>query len=98
MHVVPTGAGPRRRPSAGGGSDITDTGSFAGELDGLDAIIHTAAYFREYYQPGGRDAAQLQRVNVDAVYNLLHAAAKAGVPVVVHTSSASTAFAVLTGR
>lgn len=55
----------------------------------MDAIIH-AAYFREYYQVGGRDATQLQRVNVDAVYNLLHAAAKAGVPVVVHTSSTTT--------
>ncbi len=69
--------------------DITDVGSFASQLDGVDAIIH-AAYFREYYQVGGRDATQLQRVNVDAVYNLLHAAAKAGVPVVVHTSSTTT--------
>ncbi|HEX9359773.1 MAG TPA: NAD-dependent epimerase/dehydratase family protein [Streptosporangiaceae bacterium] len=70
--------------------DITDTSRFTSHLRGLDAIIHTAAYFREYYQPGGDDPAQLQRVNVDAVENLLRAATDAGVPVVVHTSSSST--------
>jgi nucleoside-diphosphate-sugar epimerase len=70
--------------------DITDTSTFAGHLPEAGAIIHTAAYFREYYQPGGNDPAQLQRVNVEAVANLLRAAARAGVPVVVHTSSATT--------
>ena len=70
--------------------DVTDTSTFAGHLPGLSGIIHTAAYFREYYQPGGNDPAQLQRVNVDAIGNLLRAAADAGVPVVVHTSSATT--------
>lgn len=70
--------------------DITDTSTFAAHLPEAGAIIHTAAYFREYYQPGGNDPAQLQRVNVDAVTNLLRAAAHAGVPVVVHTSSATT--------
>jgi len=52
--------------------------------------VHTAAWFREYYQPGGNDPAQLQRVNVDAVERLLEAAADADVPVMVHISSATT--------
>lgn len=47
-------------------------------------------WFREFYRPGGNDAAQLQRVNVDAVEGLLEAAADAGVPVMVHISSATT--------
>ena len=46
--------------------DITRIGGFAAQLCGVDAIVHTAAWFREYYQPGGNDPAQLQRVNVDA--------------------------------
>jgi dihydroflavonol-4-reductase len=60
--------------------DITRVDGFAGQLRGVDAIVHTAAWFREYYQPGGNDPAQLQRVNVDAVERLLEAAAGADVP------------------
>lgn len=70
--------------------DITRVDGFAGRLRGVDAIVHTAAWFREFYRPGGNDAAQLQRVNVDAVEGLLEAAADAGVPVMVHISSATT--------
>jgi nucleoside-diphosphate-sugar epimerase len=70
--------------------DITDTSTFAGHLPGAGAIIHTAAYFREYHQPGGNDPTQLQRINVEAVANLLRAAAGVGVSAVVHTSSAAS--------
>ncbi len=70
--------------------DITRIDGFAAQLRGVDAIVHTAAWFREYYQPGGNDPAQLQRVNVDAVERLLEAAADADVPVMVHISSATT--------
>ena len=70
--------------------DITHIDGFAAQLRGIDAIIHAAAYFREYYQPGGNDPARLQRVNVDAVERLLEAAADAEVPVMVHISSATT--------
>jgi dihydroflavonol-4-reductase len=74
--------------------DLTRIDGIAAQLRGADAIVHTAAYFREYYQPGGNDPAQLQRVNVDAVRQLLQAAADAGVPVMVHTSSSSPSRAV----
>jgi nucleoside-diphosphate-sugar epimerase len=70
--------------------DITRVSGFAAQLRGTDAIIHTAAYFREYYQPGGNDPARLRSVNVDAVEQLLRAAADAGVPALVHISSATT--------
>lgn len=66
--------------------DVTDIDSYAGALHGMDAVIHTAAYFREYYQPG-HDLDLLHRTNVDAVEELLKAAVDAEVPTVVQTSS-----------
>jgi dihydroflavonol-4-reductase len=69
--------------------DVTDVDSFREQLVGVDAVFHTAAYFREYYEPGS-DPGLLRRTNVDAVRGLLEAAAQAQVPVVVHTSSSGT--------
>lgn len=66
--------------------DVTDLDSYRRHLPGLDAVFHTAAYFREYYQPAP-DLDLLHRTNVAAVEELLYASADAGVPVVVHTSS-----------
>ncbi|MET9519421.1 NAD-dependent epimerase/dehydratase family protein [Streptomyces sp. NPDC002994] len=66
--------------------DVTDIGSYKDALPGMDAVIHTAAYFREYYQPG-HDLKLLYRTNVDAVEDLLKAAVDARVPTVVQTSS-----------
>ncbi|MFF8832812.1 NAD-dependent epimerase/dehydratase family protein [Streptomyces sp. NPDC015131] len=66
--------------------DITEPGSYRAALRGTDAVIHTAAYFREYYGPG-HDLRRLYRTNVGAVEDLLRAAVDAGVPTVVHTSS-----------
>lgn len=67
--------------------DVTRPESYASALPGCDAVFHTAAYFREYDQPGGPDLALLERTNVWAVTALLEAAARESVPVVVHTSS-----------
>ncbi|MEN3359898.1 MAG: hypothetical protein V7637_3880 [Mycobacteriales bacterium] len=67
--------------------DITRPETIAPALRGADAIFHTAAYFREYYGPRA-DLGLLHRTNVTAVINLLGAAVAAGVPVIVHTSSA----------
>jgi dihydroflavonol-4-reductase len=69
--------------------DVTDVAGFRDELDGVDAVLHTAAYFREYYEPGN-DPELLRRTNVDAVRDLLEASVRAQVPVVVHTSSSGT--------
>lgn len=70
-------------------ADITEPDSYRPALAGCDAVIHTAAYFREYYQPGA-DLARLFATNVDAVVRLLREAVAASVPVVVHTSSVNT--------
>lgn len=66
--------------------DVNDPGSYRKELVGVDTVFHTAAYFREYFQPGA-DLALMERTNVTAVRDLLTTAAEAGVPTVVHTSS-----------
>jgi dihydroflavonol-4-reductase len=66
--------------------DMNDVETYRRHLRGIDAIFHTAAYFREYSQPNA-DLALLRRTNVQAVEDLLYASARADVPVVVHTSS-----------
>jgi dihydroflavonol-4-reductase len=68
--------------------DVTDLASYRRHLSGVDAVFHTAAYFREYSLPG-YDLDLLDRTNVAAVEELLLACAEAAVPVVVHTSSAA---------
>ncbi len=69
--------------------DVLDTTAWAPALRDADAIIHTAAFFREYYQPGF-DPVLLERTNVDAVARLVAAADDADVPVLVHISSSGT--------
>jgi dihydroflavonol-4-reductase len=44
--------------------DLTELGSWIGALPGADAVIHTAAYFREFYGPQP-DLARLERVKRD---------------------------------
>jgi dihydroflavonol-4-reductase len=67
--------------------DMRDVAGFAGALAGCRAVLHTAAYYREYYQPDA-DPALLERINVDATLELVAAADRAGVEVFIHTSSA----------
>lgn len=67
--------------------DMRDVDGFARALDGCEAVVHTAAYFREYYGPGNHRRA-LQALNVDAVRTLLAAADARGVKRFVHVSSA----------
>src|SRR5712692_8359732 len=66
--------------------DMSDVAAFAPSLAGCDALIHTAAYFREYYQPGDHKAI-LEKINVQGTINLLIAAEKAGVKKAIHISS-----------
>jgi dihydroflavonol-4-reductase len=69
--------------------DVLDAAGIAPHLVGMDAVFHTAAYFREYYQLDV-DLDRLHRTNVDAVLTLLYAADAAGVGAFVHTSSIGT--------
>lgn len=66
--------------------DMADVQAFAHALRGCDAVFHTAAYFREYYQPGEHDSA-LRQINVEGTLALIHAADRAGVQAFVHVSS-----------
>jgi dihydroflavonol-4-reductase len=66
--------------------DMGDVPAFAAALAGCSAVFHTAAYFREYYQPGDHQA-ELVRINVEGTLTLLRAADANGVRCFVHTSS-----------
>ena len=66
--------------------DLENIPAFAPALTGCDVLIHTAAYFREYYGPGNHWAT-LEKLNVTATIELLAAAEKHGVKRVIHTSS-----------
>ena len=67
--------------------NVRDVATFAEALAGCDALFHTAAYFREYYQPGDHKA-MLEKINVQGTIDLLIAAEKRGVKKAVHISSA----------
>jgi len=66
--------------------DMADVNGFRHALEGCSAVFHTAAYFREYYQPGDHDAA-LEKINVEGTLALMRASDAAGVSRFVHTSS-----------
>jgi len=67
--------------------NIHDVATFDAALAGCDALFHTAAYFREYYQPGDHKA-MLEKINVQGTIDLLIAAEKHGIKKAVHISSA----------
>ena len=66
--------------------DMRDVKSFESALDGVDAVAHTAAYFREYFTPGDH-AASLEDINIKGTLALLAAADARGVRRFVQTSS-----------
>jgi dihydroflavonol-4-reductase len=66
--------------------DLADVASFGPALTGCDLVFHTAAYFREYYQPGDHWAT-LEALNVHATQRLLEAAEQHGVRRLVHVST-----------
>ena len=69
--------------------DMDDVPAFTHALEGADTVFHTAAFFREYGQPG--DAREtLERINVRATMQLLETAERAGVKTFIHTSSGGT--------
>jgi nucleoside-diphosphate-sugar epimerase len=66
--------------------DMRNVDSFADRLNGCRAAFHTAAYFREYYQPGDH-AESLEAINVRGTMKLMAEADARGVRTFVHTSS-----------
>ena len=69
-----------------GGADVCDGEAVERAADGCDAVFHLAAI----YSYARRDAETMLRVNVEGTRTVLAAAARAGVPRVVMTSSCST--------
>ena len=69
--------------------DMREVSGFAAALEDCSAVFHTAAYFREYYQPGSHDGA-LASINVQGTLELMRAADAAGVSCFVHVSSSGT--------
>lgn len=66
--------------------DMENVSGFAKNLEGCDVLFHTAAYFREYYQPGDHWP-KLEKINVLGTVELLEAADRHGVKKAVHVSS-----------
>jgi dihydroflavonol-4-reductase len=66
--------------------DMENVAGFARHLEGIDALFHTAAYFRDSYK-GGSHWPMLERINVIGTRDLIAAAHAAGVRRMVHTSS-----------
>ncbi|NOK61809.1 MAG: NAD-dependent epimerase/dehydratase family protein [Chloroflexi bacterium AL-W] len=66
--------------------DMHDIDGFALAMSGCDVLFHTAAFFREYYQPG-KHWGELERINVTGTIKLLEAAEQQGVKKVIYTSS-----------
>ena len=66
--------------------DMRDVAALERFLAGCDAVIHTAAYFREYYAPG-EHAGALEEINVGGSLALLDSADRHGVRRFVHVSS-----------
>lgn len=68
--------------------DMQDVNNFASELDGSDVLFHTAAFFRDYYQPGNHWKA-LWETNVQGTITLLTEAERRDVKKVIYVSSSS---------
>ncbi|MEO7908605.1 MAG: SDR family oxidoreductase [Roseiflexaceae bacterium] len=66
--------------------DMQDVAAFGPALAGHDALFHTAAYFREYYQPGDHWQT-LEAINIQGTIALLSEAERHSVKKVIYTSS-----------
>jgi dihydroflavonol-4-reductase len=68
--------------------DMEDVDGFKHELIGIDALFHTAAYFREYYGLGDHWP-KLERINIHGTIQLLEAAEHLGVKKAIYVSSST---------
>jgi dihydroflavonol-4-reductase len=66
--------------------DMKNVVDFAAQMEGCDVVFHTAAYFREYYQPGS-NSAEMHAINHEGTLQLLAEAEEHGVPRMVYVSS-----------
>jgi dihydroflavonol-4-reductase len=66
--------------------DMNNVRGFAHALEGCDVLFHTAAYFRDYFQPGDHWRI-LEEINVKGTNTLLTEAEQRGIKRVIYTSS-----------
>lgn len=69
--------------------DMVSVEGFAARMEDCDAVFHTAAYFRETFEPGS-DPEALDAINIGGTMALLDAADAAAVPCFVHVGSGGT--------
>lgn len=69
--------------------DVRDVSAWDRYLRGCDLVVHAAAYFREYYQPGNH-ARALESTNVQGTVGVVEALRRANVGRLVHVSSGGT--------
>jgi len=69
--------------------NIRNVPEFAYDLKGIDVVFHTAACFREYYNPGDHSKI-IELTNLRSTLELAQAAHAMGVGKMIHTSSAGT--------
>lgn len=70
--------------------DMENVDAFEEHLQGVDVLMHTAAYFREYYQPGEDHWHKLGLINIQGTVNILTAAERQGVKKAIYVSSSAT--------
>ncbi len=70
--------------------DMENVAGFAAALEGVDAVFHTAAYFREYYSAGEDHWKKLKAINIDATLELIGLSEKMGVKSFIHVSSSGS--------
>ena len=70
--------------------DMENVAGFSAQLEGVDTVFHTAAYFREYYSAGEDHWAKLKHINIDATLQLITASEKIGVKNFIHVSSSGS--------
>jgi len=77
--------------------DMLDIPGFAAAMEGCDVLFHTAAYFRDYYQPGDHWKA-LEAINIQGTGALLEEAERRGIQRVIYTSSSTVVGAQPSGK
>ncbi|MCP4022012.1 MAG: NAD-dependent epimerase/dehydratase family protein [Desulfobacteraceae bacterium] len=67
--------------------DMADISEFKNELAGHDVLIHSAAYYTEFINSGGKNDDLAQKINVEGSINLFQAAYDTGIKNIVYISS-----------
>ncbi len=70
--------------------DMENVEAFSNEINGCDALFHTAAYFREYYEKTADHWKILENINIKGSIKILEAAEKQGVATAIYVSSSGT--------